>query len=40
MNEAAVTNRYVENAIRALKQGKTPSPEKTDAIGCTIKTRS
>lgn len=40
MNAAAVSERYVETAIQAVMQGKTPNPARTDAIGCTIKTRS
>ncbi len=34
-NEVKV--KYLENAIAALKSGKTPSPEITKAIGCSIK---
>ena len=36
-DEAAVKNAYLENAINALIENKTPSPEFTKAIGCTIK---
>jgi peroxiredoxin len=39
MNEAAASERYLENAIQAVLQGKAPKPATTDAIGCTIKTR-
>lgn len=34
-NEVKV--KYLENAIAALENGKTPSPEITKAIGCSIK---
>ena len=34
---AAVTTKYVENAIEALKSGKNPNPTFTKAIGCSIK---
>lgn len=34
---SAVTEKYVENAITALKNGKKPSVEFTKAIGCSIK---
>lgn len=40
MDEAAVTQRYLEAAIGALMAGNTPSPETTKAIGCTIKTKA
>ena len=33
----AVTEKYLENAIMALENGKSPSPESTKAIGCSIK---
>lgn len=33
----AVENRYVEDAISALKDGKSPDPAVTKAIGCSIK---
>lgn len=36
---AAVTTRYVENAIAALESGKNPEPSFVKAIGCTIKTK-
>lgn len=32
-----VQEKYVENAIAAVAQGKTPAPSFTKAIGCTIK---
>lgn len=35
----AVEVRYLANAIHAVKNGKTPDPTVTRAIGCTIKTR-
>lgn len=34
---AEVKEKYLENAITALENGKTPSPETTKAIGCSIK---
>ena len=33
----AVTTKYVENAVEALKLGKNPDPSVTKAIGCSIK---
>lgn len=36
---SAVTKKYVENAIDALLKGQKPNPDKTKAIGCTIKTQ-
>lgn len=36
---SAVEVNYVDNVIEAIKAGKTPSPRKTKAIGCTIKTK-
>ncbi|MBT8233019.1 MAG: redoxin domain-containing protein, partial [Saprospiraceae bacterium] len=33
-----VQERYLENAIKALQEGKDPSPATTKAIGCSIKT--
>lgn len=33
----AVTKKYVENAVDALLEGKSPNPDFTKAIGCTIK---
>ncbi|MGG7036548.1 MAG: thioredoxin family protein [Flavobacterium sp.] len=35
-----VKEKYLENAITALENGKTPSPEITKAIGCSIKAKS
>jgi len=32
-----VSEKYLENAILALKSGKTPDPSSTKAIGCSIK---
>lgn len=37
---SAVTKRYVEDAIEALKKGVAPATTKTKAIGCTIKWRN
>lgn len=34
-----VKEKYLENAITALESGKTPSPETTKAIGCSIKAK-
>lgn len=34
---SAVNERYLENAIEALMNGRTPDPAQTKAIGCTIK---
>lgn len=34
---SAVQVKYLENAIAAVKEGKTPSPALTKAIGCSIK---
>lgn len=34
---SAVQVKYLENAIEAIKAGKTPSPSLTKAIGCGIK---
>lgn len=34
---SAATEKYVENAVQALKNGKQPTPDFTKAIGCTIK---
>lgn len=36
---ANVKVKYLENAITALESGKTPSPETTKAIGCSIKVK-
>lgn len=35
-----VKEKYLENAIAALESGKTPSPEVTKAIGCSIKSKN
>jgi peroxiredoxin len=37
---ADVKEKYLENAIAALDSGKTPSPEITKAIGCSIKVKN
>lgn len=34
-----VKEKYLENAIAALENGKTPSPETTKTIGCSIKVK-
>jgi len=34
-----VKEKYLENAIAALENGKTPSPDITKAIGCSIKAK-
>lgn len=34
-----VKEKYLENAIAALENGKSPSPEMTKAIGCSIKAK-
>ena len=34
-----VTERYLENAIDAVLAGKSPDPNQTKAIGCSIKTK-
>lgn len=34
---AAVSKKYVENAVSALLAGKKPSPDFTKAIGCSVK---
>ena len=34
---SAVTEKYLENAIEALRNNKQPEPNFTKAIGCTIK---
>ena len=39
-NPSEVTNKYLENAIAALKSGDNPDPAETKAIGCTIKVKS
>ena len=40
MDEASVTQKYLEKAIAALVSGSKPDPATTKAIGCTIKTKS
>ncbi len=40
MDEKAVSEKYVQQAIVALEQGSNPSPDQVKAIGCTIKTKS
>jgi peroxiredoxin len=35
---SAVTVNYIDDVIAALKEGKSPDPSTTRAIGCTIKT--
>lgn len=37
MDSGAVSNRYLEDAIASIQAGKTPNPNTTKAIGCTIK---
>jgi peroxiredoxin len=39
LDPRSVANRYLEKAIRALREGKRPDPATTRAIGCTIKTK-
>lgn len=39
MDPRAVTERYVQKAIKAIKAGESPKPEQVKAIGCTIKRR-
>ncbi len=34
-----VKEKYMYNAMKAIKKGKTPDPATTKAIGCTIKTK-
>ena len=36
---SGVTEKYLENAIEALRSGKKPTPNYTKAIGCSIKTK-
>jgi len=38
-DESAVEEKYLENAINALQIGKSPNPETTKAIGCSIKVK-
>jgi len=35
----AVEINYIENAIQSIENGKTPDPETTKAIGCSIKSK-
>ncbi|MBK8955817.1 MAG: thioredoxin family protein [Saprospiraceae bacterium] len=35
-----VQSRYLENAVSAVESGKTPDPQLTKAIGCSIKKKS
>ena len=37
LDPRSVANRYLEKAIRALREGNRPNPDITRAIGCTIK---
>lgn len=39
MDERSVSEKYVEQAIRALENGNQPDPAQVKAIGCTIKAR-
>jgi peroxiredoxin len=39
-NPSAVGNKYLEDAIAALKAGNNPDPAETKAIGCTIKVKA
>lgn len=39
MDERAVTEKYVDQAITALESGQKPDPAMVRAIGCTIKAR-
>lgn len=40
MDAKAVSEKYVEMAIRAIELGNQPDPAEVKAIGCTIKTKS
>ena len=40
MDEASVTQKYLEKAIAALVSGSKPDPATTKTIGCTIKRKS
>lgn len=40
MDSSAVTEKYLEDAIQALEEGKSPEPATTKAVGCTIKTKA
>lgn len=37
MDAKAVTNKFLENAVNSLLEGKEPNPAVTKAIGCSIK---
>jgi len=37
LDSRSVSNRYLENAIRALSEGERPDPDTTRPIGCIIK---
>ncbi len=37
-NEDKVNEKFLENAIQAIEAGKEPTPAKTKAVGCSIKT--
>lgn len=39
MDASAVEESYLEDAIAAIKDGKTPDPALTKAVGCTIKAK-
>lgn len=39
-NAAAVSEEYVVNAMKMVKEGKSPDPSFTKAIGCSIKTKA
>ena len=39
MDASAVEESYLEDAIAANKDGKTPDPALTKAVGCTIKAK-
>lgn len=39
MDASAVTQQYLEKAIKALDSGDDPNPATTKAVGCTIKTK-
>ncbi len=36
---SAVTEKYLENAIEAIENGKNPEPSMTKAVGCSIKAK-
>ncbi len=40
MDSKSVTERWLEDAIRAVTNGEKPSPAVTKAVGCTIKTKN